>query len=332
MSRRAYALGALVLALAISTAPTYAGASNLALTGYVEGGNQTSLVARFAASLTYVGVDGVTLNSAGDHVLGTHDPQLDALRAASQRARRLADVLVSNWDNAINDFSPAIAGRLLSSPTNEAQVARELADFVTTRHWNGATVDLESLSASDGPGLVTFLRDLRADLPTRADLSVDVSATTSLAQYRALGYELGGIARYARVVLMAYDDHGPTWSGPGPIGPLAWQRASLVALLQRVPASDVDLGMAGYGYTWPPGARSHDGVTLSVAGARRLVNLAHASAHFDAASGEWTAHLPDGTVVWWSDSRSLRLRVALASQFHLHGLAVWELSTIDSLS
>lgn len=301
------------------------------MTGYVEVSDPASLIARFASSLSCVGVDGVTVSATGGQLTGTTDPGLTRLRGAAQHSHLCADVLVSNWDNAINDFSPAIARRLLGSRANVAHVARSLAHLVATQHWDGVTVDLESLSRSDAPGLVSFLHELRVDLSHASDLSVDVSATTTRQSYVESGYDLAGLARSARIVLMAYDDHGPTWSGPGPIGPLSWQRAALAVLLFQVPARDVDLGVAGYGYTWPAGARRHDGVTVSDLAATRLVAASHARARFDATSGEWTARLVNGTTLWWSDARSLAIRESMAAALHLHGVAVWELSTINSL-
>jgi spore germination protein len=48
--------------------------------------------------------------------------------------------------------------------------------------------------------------------------------------------------------------------------------------------------------------------------------------------GEWTAHLPDGSTVWWSDARSYAVRARLAASLHLHGLAVWSLGLSDVLA
>ena len=45
--------------------------------------------------------------------------------------------------------------------------------------------------------------------------------------------------------------------------------------------------------------------------------------------GDWTATLSDGSTLWWSDTRSYALRVALARHEHLHGLAVWSLGESD---
>jgi spore germination protein YaaH len=47
--------------------------------------------------------------------------------------------------------------------------------------------------------------------------------------------------------------------------------------------------------------------------------------------GEWTAHLPDGSTLWWSDARSYRRRADLARQWRLHGLAVWNLQESDPI-
>src|SRR4051794_15790526 len=112
---------------------------------------------------------------------------------------------------------------------------------------------------------------------------------------------------------MAYDQHGPGDSGPGPIGELSWQRTGLRLVLSQVPAGKVDLGVAGYGYSWSPtGAVTQ----LSDQQAR---DQASANARFDTAAGEWTATLPDGTVLWWSDARSFTQRMELAVSEGVHG-------------
>ena len=45
------------------------------------------------------------------------------------------------------------------------------------------------------------------------------------------------------------------------------------------------------------------------------------SATWNTAAGEWTATLPNGEVLWWSDAKSLTARVALAHQYGLTGVA-----------
>jgi spore germination protein YaaH len=103
--------------------------------------------------------------------------------------------------------------------------------------------------------------------------------------------------------------------------------SGLRALETSVPAAQIDLGVAGYGYVWGPGGRRQ----LSDAGARALVAKQGGHARWVASVGEWTAKLGNGDVVWWSDSRTLGLRDALAARLGLHGLAVWSLGLSDPI-
>ena len=131
-----------------------------------------------------------------------------------------------------------------------------------------------------------------------------------------------------RVALMAYDEHGPTWNGVGPIGGLPWQESCLQQMLAQVPAAKVDLGVAGYGYTWPkqryrgPGQRRAGPADGECDGS---------TATWDSTQGEWTVTLKNGTVMWWSDAKSWPLRAALAQKYAAHGMALWSLGLSDPL-
>ena len=84
----------------------------------------------------------------------------------------------------------------------------------------------------------------RSQSTANRELSIDIGARGSIKSYRRSGFALGKLSRTVdRVVLMTYDQHGPTWSGPGPIGALPWQKRSLAVLLTKVPADVVDLGV-----------------------------------------------------------------------------------------
>ncbi len=320
------------LAILLASSGVSAGAtSRLVVTGYIEQGASPALIDRSAAALTTVGVDGVNLVNAGDRITATDGSALTLLARAHADGLR-GELLVGNFDNAINGFSPTVAAALLGNAANVTNVAGQLAQLVVGEGWDGITVDLESLDAGDQTGLVEFLTALRGALPAGRTISVDVSASTSLADYAANGYDLARLGVVVdRVVLMAYDQHGP-WSQPGPIGALNWQRQTLKVLLTQISAAKVDLGVAGYGYTWPKGARLHQGTSVSDALARRLVHANDVPAHWDVASGEWTARLRNGTRLWWSDSRSYALRVALAASMRLHGIALWQLASAGSLT
>ena len=283
---------------------------------------------RDAHGLATVTVAGIGLGPDGDTV---EDPTADMgrVRAAAAHDGLRTELLVSNYSNALGDFDPGAAHRLLSSSDNIASVAAAVAAHAVDDGWDGVNVDLERVRKGDAAGLVSFVAALQEALPADSTVSIDISASTSVRGYRDRGYDLAGLAGVTDVVaVMAYDQHGPTWSGPGPVGGLRWQGDAIAAVLEEVPADQVDLGVAGYGYTWP---EHGTGRSVSVGGARKMVRRAGVTPVWHARVGEWSARLPGGTVVWWSDARSYRQRVELARADGLHGLAIWRLGSADAL-
>jgi spore germination protein YaaH len=315
------ATGTLVAAAVALPGMSTAAGPRLAVLGFQSEYTSPNRIDRNARAMTMVGVDGVDLDGPGS----VSRPDAAARR---QLARAQADglpgaLLVGNWSNRVNDFYEPLAYETLRSQATVDRAAGALADDVRSQGWNGVSVDLESLRPRDQNGLTRFVSDLRAKLPPGDSLTICLQASTSLAGYRASGYDLRGLAAGAdQIVLMTYDDHGPWENSPGPIGPLPWQRASIHALERVVPPGQVFLGVADYGYAWRP----HSNDSLSVAQARALVARWRAKPRWVPRAGEWTANLSDGSTVWWSNARSIRQRITLAREMGVHGIAVWSLA------
>lgn len=317
----------LALLVGLPAAPSSAQVPDgLEVTGWILQSGSNQLVARNADGLTTLSVAAVALTANGGGV-SRPGPDHERLRKAAHRHGLEAELLLSNYSNRLEGFDPLRLHRLLSSPARIDRVARRLAAYAG-QGWDGINVDLELVRESDGDGLVALVEALQEQMPEEKTVSIDVSAAPSVEAYRDRGYRLAGIAAAVDVVdLMTYDLHGP-WSGPGPIGDLAWQRRSLDALLTVVPAEQVQVGVAGYGYTWP---REGTGRSVTVKQARRLVERDGATAHWRAGPGEWTARLSNGTRLWWSDGRSYEKRIDLAREYGVRGLAVWRLGSADTL-
>jgi spore germination protein len=298
----------------------------IAVTAYQPSDANVSLINRSAAAIRTVGVDGVDVRNGGATVTAP-DAGDRAQLARAHHLHLAAQLLVSNWSDRVDDFAEPVAHRLLAHPKHRIGVARSLAADVTSGGFDGISVDLEALQQRDAAGLTAFVQKLRDLLPAQASLTVCTYALTSPGAYVQNGYQLAKLAAAtSRIVLMTYDDHGPWEKKPGPVGPLPWQRRSVAAARHFVAARKLDLGIAGYGYAW----RASGAVqTLSDKQARAL---AGDHARFDTTAGEWTATLPDGSVVWWSDHRSYLRRVALARRLGMHGVAVWDLPLSDALT
>ncbi|MEU6539023.1 glycosyl hydrolase family 18 protein [Streptomyces sp. NPDC047000] len=317
------AVGMGVVALPASDAAT------LPVTAYQEEGDATSLIDASSTALSRVGVDGVNINSEGTQVTSP-DSGARAQLAAAHSLGLSADLLIGNYSESLQDFDEAAAHRMLSGTAGIDAVVSTLSDAVGSQGWDAVTIDLESLQARDTAGLTRFAAALKKALPAGKTVGIDITACTSPDEFAQNGYDLSALGRTVdTVTLMAYDEHGWGDSGPGPVGELSWQEKSLDLLLGEVPAGKVDLGVAGYGYAW-----SSDGHVSQVGDrqARDLVTQDGATARYDTAAGEWTATLGDGTVLWWSDSRSFAARRTLAADKGVHGLAVWDLGLSDTIT
>lgn len=322
------AAAALAVLLASASTATAAPPDGLHVTGWILESTGSAVVDANARGLTDISVAALMLHPDGAGVSGTTSDMRRLVARAHHDGLR-AEVVLSNYSNALEDFDPAALHRLLSRPSRIGAVARNVAAQVGRFGWDGVNVDLERVRRSDGPGLVSLLAALQRLMPAARTVSVDLSPGPTVADDVDSGYRLRGIARYADVVdLMGYDYSGPGWSGPGPIGPLPWQRRVTRAALQVVPRRKIQLGVAGYGYAWTSATR---GYTVSPRQARAKVAADGATASWRATPGEWTATQSNGTVLWWSDARSYRLRLALAERLGLRGTAVWRLGSADRL-
>lgn len=245
---------------------------------------------------------------------------------ATHQAAKPAELLVGNFNDDTGDFDSRAAHRLFAVAAHRQSVIAALVADARSG-WDGIHLDFESLSASDREGLTRFTTELQAALPPSKTLSMAVMASTSQQGYRDDAYDLSALSGHlTHVVLMAYDQHGPTWTSAGPIGGLPWAQRATRAFVTLVPRSKAVLGVAGYGYTWPA---KGVGAQLSDADARRIEKAGPAT--WDATQGEWHAPLAGGGTVWWSDARSLTERRALARRFGMTGVAVWSLGLSDRL-
>ena len=308
----------------------------LDVTGYADAYATTAkALAKKSKKLTSVGVDGTNFTADGGSYYDVPDEAYALLKQA-HRAGDTAELLIGNYDNDLGDFSPDVAAALLDSPANMRATATALAAEVKKHGWDGVQVDLESLSSlvEQDPGytdrVTGYLALLRAELDAvnpRKTLSIAIMATEG--DYRDLGYDPLGIAESTdSIVLMAYDQHGPWENNPGPVGGMPWVKKVLANLLKTVPKNEVQLGIAGYAYSWP---KKGAGKQYSAAAARALVKRDGAKTHWSGTQRERYATLRNGTRLWWSDAKAVDERVALARSLKLKGIAVWSIGLADTL-
>ena len=202
-------------------------------------------------------------------------------------------------------WSAAAAHALLREP----QTADQLCEAVENGGFAGLYLLLVGLYAFDGPLLASFLPLLAAGLHRRG-------------RYLLLGLDAEEVALFPyagsadRITLLSPARRNSE-SLPRPNAPLDRLRIQLEAAVDALPAEKLLLGLSDYGTLWQTGETQPipHMAALHRAVASGLV------IRWDVRSGECCFE-DGGTAFWIQDLRSFEVRLALAEEFGLAGLAL----------
>jgi peptidoglycan-N-acetylglucosamine deacetylase len=162
--------------------------------------------------------------------------------------------MLSNFNSAKGDFDGSLVHQLLNDTLFQKTFIRSLADTLQYYHLSGINVDFEELSEKSNLPLNRFQKNLYETLHARGFLvTMDVPVGNA-------DYDYISLAAYNDyIVLMAYDQYNNS-SGPGPISAQKWIEAAVDAVAQKIDASKIILGIAGYGYEWITNANGNSTV------------------------------------------------------------------------
>jgi len=317
----------------------------------------TSLDYRLLSTIAYfsVGVtrDGDLLkrNPDGSVTSGwagwTSSQLTEVINAAHRTGTRVVLTLsIFAWTTAQGSVQAA----LLGSSTARANLARQAAAAVRDRGADGINVDLEPLVAGHEDDFVALVRAIRAELDAIApgyQLTFDTMGRVG--NYPVEQLTAPGAAD--AVFVMGYDYRTAGSPIAGSIAPLAGPAYDLgetvLAYLDRVPASKIILGVPWYGRAWSTvsdalNARTQTGAqfgpSVAVPYAQAVeAAAAHQGARWD--DREQVAWFPyqrsncataSGCVTTWrqvyfDDDRALRLKYDLVNRSGLRGVGIWAL-------
>ncbi len=250
---------------------------------------------------------------------GTHDARIVEL-SRSRGSRVYARVT-----NFVNDhWNRDVAHAVLTNPEARASALAELVQILDRYGYDGIHLDLENVPPGDRAALTEFAGDLGARTRSRGKaLTIAVPAKTrdDLDSDWSGAFDYAGLGRAGdRLVLTAYDEH---WSGsrPGPVASLPWVEAVLRFASRRVPAGKLVLGIAFYGYEWSGGA---PGESISMRDAVARAARAGVKVRWDERA-QVPYFITPRSAVYFENSRSVELKLALAARFGVSGIAAWRL-------
>ena len=147
---------------------------------------------------------------------------------------------------------------LLSTPSYRDNFINNVYNLVTGNAFEGITLDLENLSATDRDDYTALVRDLARKLHSSGKmLALAVPAKTSDSPDNDWGYpfDYPSLGNYADIIfIMAYDEHW-TAADPGPVASLGFIQQVSSYAKNVIPPSKLVMGLPFYGYdfkTSPP--------------------------------------------------------------------------------
>lgn len=218
---------------------------------------------------------------------------------------------------------------MLTNPTARQTAIANITKLAQTDGYQEVNIDFESLPPSVAGALVTFMRDLRAALPSDVTLSADVFPKLGVPASLNGAYDYAQLAQYTDyLVIMLYDNHSS--GGPaGPVSPWPWvvENMNWFVHTAKIAPDHLVLAAGVYGYDWPKGSTTATQMPLTQIVA--LEKQYGARVHTDPASQNpyFTYTAPDGTahVVWFQDKATVVQRLELAQKLGLRGVAIWAL-------
>ncbi len=247
---------------------------------------------------------------------------------------------------------------ILADPVTRARHVDALVGFAESGGYDGLDLDYEQFAFADGraswsatrPNWVAFIEELSSEL--HADgrtLTVSIPPVFDAKRNANSGfwvYDYGAIAPLVdRIRIMAYDF---SVGEPGPIAPLDWVESAIVGAIEATGAPDkLVLGVPAYGRNWPtfvagecPATEVPGRTSVTARTVDDLIERRDATPGFVEATGESTfeyeLEVTDGTTtcvqtrqVHYVDGAGVRLRMDLAREYQLDGVALWALGFED---
>ncbi|MBC2722724.1 glycosyl hydrolase family 18 protein [Desulfosporosinus sp.] len=237
-------------------------------------------------------------------------------------------LVVSNLTRQ-GQFSTALIGRLVRDQDFANLVWRNIRDILVDYRFDGINLDLEKAAPTDRARFTQLIQTWSAMFrQANFIVSIDVPAKTwddpqnvwkGAFDYSPIGQAVD------EVILMTYEEH---WSEsePGSVASIPWITQVLDYTIGIIPREKIYMGIPMYGYDWPEGG------TGRVIGYQRATELARRYG----APLQWNAwqrstyfrYETRGVrhTVYFEDPRSLREKLALATQKGIKGVALWEMN------
>ncbi|WP_238456579.1 glycosyl hydrolase family 18 protein [Desulfotruncus arcticus] len=253
------------------------------------------------------------------------DPETVAL------ARQLnLPILAIVHNFASPEYGPVIH-RLLTTENLRQILVNSILNMLIKNRFVGVNIDFEFVPPEGRSYMNTFMAELYHTLKCYGFL-VTISVPPELEDDPTHpfsgAFSYPALSNYSDAMyVLAYDEHV---AEPGPIASIGFVRQVLSYAMSVIPRHKIRLGMAVYGRDWILANGLPE--ELSYAEAINRAALHNATIQYDKNTEELTYNYVENGVphiVWFEDVRSFQVRLNLARQLGIPGIAVWRLGLED---
>ncbi|MDY3619393.1 LysM peptidoglycan-binding domain-containing protein [Agathobaculum sp.] len=300
----------------------------LAVNGYAYPNIDLRVLRRTLPYLTYLSVFSYGFDTAGRII-----PQNADLLTKMARQYQVKPLLVLTTLGEDGQFSGERAHALLRNPAARQTLMESLLQTLQGHGFAGVDVDFEYIPPEDAEAYASFISELRAKLtPEGLTVMVALAPKTSALQrgllYEAHDYRALGMAA-DDVLLMTYE-WGYTLSAPMAVAPVDKVAQVLNFAVSVVPADKIFMGIPNYGYDWTLPYVQGQSRARSLGNVQAVEQAIQVGAPIQFDETAQTPHYNYWREraeheVWFEDARSIRAKLALASEFGLRGVSIWNI-------
>ncbi len=299
-----------------------------AVNGYAYPNIDVRVLRKTLPYLTYL-----SIFSYGFDSMGRLLPQNADLLTRMARQYGVRPLLVLTTLGEDGQFSGERAHRLFQDTASRSALVENLAQTLAAQGFAGVDIDFEFVPPEDAAAYAAFVRDVRARLePAGYTVLVALAPKTSAGQ-RGLLYEahdyraMGAAADY--VLLMTYE-WGYALSEPMAVAPLDKVAQVVRYATSVIPSEKIFLGIPNYGYDWTlPFIRGQSRARTigNVQAVEQAIQVGAPIQYDETAQSPHYNYWRDRAEheVWFEDARSIRAKLALAGEYRLHGVSVWNI-------
>ena len=299
-----------------------------AVNGYAYPNIDLRVLRKTLPYLTYLSVF-----SYGFDRMGRILPQNADLLTRMARQYGVRPLLVLTTLGEDGQFSGERAHQLFQDQAARGALIENLAQTIASQGFAGVDIDFEYIPPEDAAAYAAFVRDVRARLePPGYTVLVALAPKTS-AEQRGLLYEahdyraLGEAAN--NVLLMTYE-WGYALSEPMAVAPIDKVEQVVRFATSAIPPDKIFLGIPNYGYDWTlPYVRGQTRARTvgNVQAVEQAVQVGAPIQYDETAQSPHYNYWRDRAEheVWFEDARSIRAKLALAGEYRLRGVSIWNI-------